>query len=220
MSVGQLTKNNFKYVGTQKKTLGINVNGSVLVCFETQDAENPNRLDPNCAEFKTIFMQFAKIENRVQCAICNLTYNPDVTKWSRTTSTPIQMVPVLILYMDGVPFSKVNGTKNVQSIQAFITKSFSTGHEMTQPMSHPQQGGYQYNNNEPQNMYGGPQQNKPSHFPEGLGKAPSLKGVIKNYKGGYMGGNETVDDEDDPRLLVPATVTPYNTPWEAEVKEF
>jgi len=203
-------------IGTRQKTLGINLQGNVFVFFKMQGCDN-------CAQFEPIFAQLSKMEGRVNCAILDITKNRDVVVWSRDTNTAITAVPVLILYINGRPHAKFNGTKNIPSIQTFITKALQTNpagssSQQFMPQSshsphppHPPQG--------QSNMYGGGygpaqhqygQQDGKFHMPE-IGAAPSMKGVIK----GYVSGNN-VEDDDEARLLVPDTVIPHNTPWEAE----
>lgn len=219
-SITFLNSHNFVVVGTRQKTLGVNLQGNVLVFFKMQG-------DNNCALFDPVFAQLSRLEGRAVCAILDVTQNRDVVMWSRTTSTPITAVPVLILYIDGRPHAKFNGTKNIPSIQAFITKalqSTSTSASQQPFMPHekapsPSQG--------PSNMYGGgyaPHQGGgggqggqgfqagKSYMPE-IGTAPSMKGIIK----GYVAGSNVEEDEDS-RLLVPDTVIPHNTPWEAEIQ--
>jgi len=214
-SITFLTSQNFVVLGTRQKSLGINVRGNVFVFFKMHDCDN-------CAQFEPVFVQLSKQEGRVTCAILDVTQNRDVVMWSRATSTPITAVPVLILYIDGRPHAKFNGTKNIPSIQGFITKALqSSGGAATHQQFMPHQ---------QQNMYGVgtgvgmgngyPAQGIPKGVPGGksympeIGSAPSMKGVIK----GYVTGNNVEEDEDT-RLIVPDTVIPHNTPWEAESRD-
>lgn len=210
-SITFLSSHQFVVIGTRQKTLGINLQGNILVFFKMQGCNN-------CSQFEPVFAQLSKQEGRVTCAIIDITQNRDVVLWSRSTSTPISAVPVLILYVNGRPRAKFSGTKNIPSIQAFITKALqadAVAAPQTPFMAH-QQGPAPAQNN----MYGGNYapgngggnfQGK-SYMPE-IGSAPSMKGVIK----GFVSGN--VEDDDDTRLLIPDTVIPHNTPWDIRESE-
>lgn len=202
-----LTPQNFVVIGTRTKTLGINLQGNVFVFFKMQGCDS-------CAQFEPIFAQLSKVDGRVTCAILDITQYREVTMWSRETSTPITAVPILILYVNGRPHAKFGGTKNIPSIQGFITKALQT----TPPTSGSQTPFMPQAAHPPANLYGGyngaaPQYGGRSRMSE-IGAAPSMKGMIK----GYSNGNN-VEDEEDQKLLVPDTVTPYNTPWESEFKD-
>ena len=206
-SINFLTSHHFVVLGTRQKTLGINVQGNVFVFFKMQGCDS-------CAQFEPIFAQLSRQEGRVNCAILDVTQNRDVVIWSRNTSTPITAVPVLILYINGRPHAKFNGTKNIPSIQGFITKALQTNPAATsQQQFMPHQPPPQHN------MYGGnyataapgaPAPSGKSDMPE-IGTTPSLKGIIKGYTTGH-----NVEEDEDSRLAVPDTVIPYNVPWETE----
>lgn len=224
---------NFVILGTQNKSLGINIQGPVLVFFKMQTSDPSN-------EFEPIFTKLAGIDNRVSYGILDVVLNKDVIIWSRSTSTPIQVVPVLILYINGRPFAKFSGTKNIPSLQSFITQALQTI-----PAGNNQQKPFMQNMGQ-SNMYGPSSSGAPSdprysmanqgQYPGGppshpnpgqpknmpnLGTAPSMKGVLKGNGStpGYTSGGGYVEDDDDSRLMVPDTVTPWNAPWEADLQQ-
>ena len=213
-SIAFLASHNFVVIGTRQKTLGINLQGNVFVFFRMHGCDS-------CAQFEPIFAKLSEIEKRVTCAILDVTQCRDVVMWSRDTSTPITAVPVLILYINGRPHAKFNGTKNISSIQAFITKAlqsnpsastqqpFMPNQQVPQPSQHNIYGG----NYTPPRGGGGSYQQGKSYMPE-IGTAPSMKGIIKGYA-----ADNNVEDDDDSKLMVPDTVIPYNAPWEAEISE-
>lgn len=215
-SITFLNSHNFVVAGTRQKTLGINIQGNIFVFFKMDGCKN-------CAQFEPIFAQLAKQEDRVTCALLNITQNREVVMWARETSTPITSVPILILYVDGRPHAKFNGTKNIPSIRKFITNALSAdSSRASQQQFMPQHQQPAAHNMSP-NMYGGarpPQGGQAGSFAPGksympeIGSAPSMKGIIK----GYAAGNNVEDDE-DARLVIPDTVIPHNTPWEAEINE-
>jgi hypothetical protein len=210
MSVVTLSHQNFSVVGTHQKTLCTNLRNVALIFFKMDGCDN-------CAQFSPIFFKLAKTDNRVSYAILNITQNKDVVIWSRQTSTPINTVPTLILYINGKPHARFNGTKNIPSLQSFITQALATpSGAAPMPAAAPQQ---QFMAAPPpQNIYGGqPPQNKQMYMPD-IGPSPSMKNMIKGGTGVYPGGAGYVEAEDENLLLAPDTVVPWNKPWETEMQ--
>jgi len=207
MSIHQLNSDNFTVVGRRSKTLNINIGGPVLVFFKMQGCGG-------CAAFEPIFGQLALQDVRVSYAIVDLTRARDVITKSRDTSTPIQTVPFIMLYVDGRPHAKYNGKKTISSIKSFIARAL---HQQAPPSSSSfMRGGsslYGGGRGGPTSGHAGYAHQRPDEkvwMPDV--KQPNLKGVIKGG-GGYARLGE-VDEEDDDKLLVPAQVIPHNTPWE------
>lgn len=181
------------------RTLGIKVKGLVLVLFKLSD-------DGNSRKFEPTFAKLSMLDKRVYYGIVDIGNYPNIIRKSKDSSTPINGIPTLILYIEGKPHAKFNGSNNIESIQDFMTKALN----MKPPQPHPPQ----------QNMYG-VSNGAPSdpryakNVPEHLGRAPSLKGTIK----GYNVNQGFVEEDDDPKLTVPSNVTPWNVPWEAELHE-
>ncbi len=210
MSIPFLSSENFVVMGRQNKVLGINVPGNVLVFFKIQG-------DPNCTDFEPVFVQLSHKEDRVTYATLDVKQNREVIKSSRETTTAIETVPLLILYINGRPHAKFSGTKNVPSIRNFITKALQTNMSNT---SAPRQQFMSGNaGGVPTGGGRGIQTSAKSYIPD-IGTAPSMKGVIKGAgksggSTGYISGMN-VEEEEEPRLLIPDSVIPHNTPWEAE----
>lgn len=203
--INVLTTQHFVLIGNKSKSLGINVNGNVLVYFKISG-------DPNCNAFEPVFVKLAANENRAMLAILDIQQNQQVFKMAKESSTPLMAVPLLILYVNGRPHAKFNGTKNISSLQGFITKALKA--TAPQPKATPS------TFMPSQNMYGGggmqyQQQGSQKGWNPEIGKPPSLKGVVKN---GYAQGNN-VEEEEEQKLMVPDTVIPHNTPWEVEFQE-
>lgn len=211
MSINFLTAENFVVMGTKQKILAINVPGNVLVFFKMQK-------DNYCAEFEPIFASLARKEKRVNFAVLNITENREVVISSRDTNTPITAVPVIILYINGRPHAKFNGTKNIPSIQNFITKALQASSASSAPPPRHQQFMPPPSNGRVRQELDDHQQgvNGKAWVPD-IGAAPSMKGIIKGAGGrsGYAQGMN-VEDEDEPRLMIPDTVIPHNAPWEAD----
>lgn len=210
-----LTSRNFIVVGSRQKTLGIDLPGNVLVFFKMAGCNN-------CKLFEPVFADLSNQESRVEHAILDVTQNKEVVIWSRETSTPIQAVPVLILYINGRPHAKFNGTKNIPSVQNFITKALqsqgtSAPTQQTQFMASPAaaaaagRGGGMYGSAPSAAQANASHQQGKPWMPE-IGTAPSMKGIVK----GAGAPRGFVEDEEDQHLLIPDSVVPHNRPWEAE----
>lgn len=221
--IQQLNTHNFMILGRQTKTLGTNIPGNMLVLFKMTNCQN-------CATFEPIFVELANSDRRVSYGIANISNNTEIVKMSRETSTPIAAVPFLILYINGRPHAKFNGTKSVSNLQTFITKALQNIGSAPQPPPGAQNQQFM---GQSTNMYGGynvaktsygmvpghagpthpQQQQRENYWKPEIGNAPSMNGVIR----GNMLGPQ-VEDEDDNKLLIPDTVVPYNTPWEVEYR--
>jgi len=233
MSVHQLTSQNFQVVGRSRQTLNINAPGNVLVFFKMDGC-------PGCAAFEPIFYQLAGQERRVNYAVANLTNCREVISMSRSTTTPIQTVPFIILYVNGSPFAKYNGKKNIPALKSFVGKALAKA--PSGPSSPPQggfmpqqappqqrgmygSGGYQHPQMAPRrgqsgyNQQHGPQQADGGRvwMPE-MDKAPSLTGIVKGDGSSQYAYLNDLDEEDEERLLLPGQVTPHNVPWEGAYK--
>src|ERR1700722_12777919 len=90
-----LTVQNFTFTGRNTKQLSINVPGSVLVYFKLEN-------DEYCQDFDPIFKALTKKDGRVNYAVLDVAANKQVVNMSRETNTPIQGVPHLILYINGI----------------------------------------------------------------------------------------------------------------------
>ncbi len=194
MSVYTLTSEHFSIQGSKQKILRVNLPGAYLIFFSMYG-------DGNCLQFEPIFSQLSTIERRVKFAIIDIKQYRDVTIMSKETNLPITSVPMLAIYVDGIPKAKFNGSRNVQSIQGFITKVFQSSPPPQQFSSGPP----------PPNIYGGhPDHSHPGksgrhHAPEI--SPPSMKGALK---GGHTG---MVEQEEDLVLQTPDDIVPHNTPW-------
>lgn len=234
-SISFLDSSNFVLIGNQNKSLGVNISGPLLVFFKMPSS-------PPCQEFEPTFAKLSGTDKRVSYGVIDVQRHKDVVLWSRNTSTPITGVPILILYLNGKPHAKFNGTKNIPSLQNFISQALQTvsapsGQKSFMP-SGTGRGDNMYGGGAPppmdpryqmagsQGQYPGgasPPGGTPSpgkNMPE-IGRAPSMKGVLKGAgpPAGYSVGGNYVEDDDNPRLMVPDSVTPWNAPWEAELQQ-
>lgn len=205
MSITQLSSRNFTVKGTQRKLLGINVQGSVLLLFVADKS-------PGCDTFIPIFNNLSNIEQRVRCMIVNISHNRDVIAMSRQTVRPITKTPTLMFYNNGTPIANLSKL-DLRSIQSTITHIQSTREFMNsqqtgvavhrQPVSQFVQ--QPRHRQQTQSMYGGPPQAPKTIYQPEIGQMPNMKGMI--------GGNY-VDDDEDTRLERPESIIPHNVPWE------
>ena len=85
-----------------------------IVLFYTDDCDQ-------CKIIKPIVMQFL---NRFPVQICMVNvYDPDSTnliQLSQKTSTPLQHVPFIVFYINGIPFKKFDGNYTFNNFDTFL----------------------------------------------------------------------------------------------------
>lgn len=225
MAPHHLSGGNFHLVGHHRKTLNINIPGSILLLFKSPHCTG-------CQAFEPIFYNLANRDQRVQYGVVDITMSPEVIQMSRMTSHPIERTPTLFLYIDGNPYAKYNGKKNMESIISFINTIEQSGKlssgQMAQRQFVPQGniyggggGGGPPQINQSQ-FVGQPQpQQEPKYWAPEMDNGPSLQSAVKgsqNTQYAFLGNHE--EDEDEERLLLPDEVTPHNVPWEGSYKKF
>jgi thiol-disulfide isomerase/thioredoxin len=207
MAFHQLTSKNFRVSGVQKKTLDIDIGGKIFLFIKAEGC-------PGCASFFPIFQELARTDRRVGYAIVDIStpIEKAIVRMSRDTTTPIEAVPLILMYNNGSPIAKYKGRKNIPDIQNFITTILRVIEESHPPPTRsfvhdtpkgpyppPQQYGGSYG-------AGGYRNDSGTFYPEtSAGKQPSNSFL-----------NEVEDDDDT--LLSPTEVTPYNTPWKSDLK--
>lgn len=204
MSVHQLTTQNFHVAGQQTQSLSINYSGNVLVLFKLQDC-------PGCAAFEPVFHQLAREETRVVFAVLDLAINRDVGQMSRSTTTPIQKVPHLILYIQGRPHARFTGAqKTFPAIRNFISDALQSSQQNLQQQQH---------SFVQQNIYGGPQQAPRGFMPEIQPPKQAIR--MAQGLGGYAHPSmQQQCDSDNPNcLMMPNQIVPHNIPWETEKRD-
>ena len=207
MSVHQLSTQNFYVVGNQRQSLNIDYSGNVLVLFKVQECQG-------CAAFEPVFLQLSREEKRASIAILDLTYNREIVHMSRHTTTPIQKVPKLILYVQGRPHARFKGDKTLQSLRNFITDAL----QVTQQQPSQQ---HTFVQQQPQqNLYGGPPpQGRAAYMPD----IQPPKQAINMAQG--IGGHahpsmqQQCDPDDTECLMIPDQIIPHNMPWESDFKK-
>lgn len=97
-----------------EKLLCTHVNqGLVLVLFYSTQCEH-------CKNAIPIFRQLPQIVHGCSFGMINVSTNAKVVHLSRSTISPIQYVPFIILYVNGEPYYKYKGAITLPDIQNFI----------------------------------------------------------------------------------------------------
>jgi thiol-disulfide isomerase/thioredoxin len=213
---------NFAVIGRERKVLGTNVNGTVLVLFKITG-------DPNCSSFEPIFAKLATKEKRVTFAVLDIQQHRNIVNASHQTITPITGVPLLILYINGTPKAKYNGARTEQGINTFLNKALTDLSSTPAPppqqqfMTHTPSSASQQFHTQPEkhtNMYGGSGQQNKIYEPK-FDNVPSMKNVIRGG-GGYSRVNQNPGgaDDDGEKMLMPDGIIPHNKPWVADYESF
>lgn len=193
-----LSSQNFNVVGNPKRTLRVNVDGNLLVFFKMESCGA-------CSQFLPIFNQFSSQENKVKCAIADISQDRNIINMSRSTTTPINAVPFIVLYVNGAPLAKYNGQRTITAMKSFLAKALGQHQNQTQQ-----------NNNFMSNYQQKEDYSSQNYYSPEMGNNPQAKfrGDGHNYSG-------FVDEEDDDeeKLLMPTQVTPHNVPWESSYKK-
>lgn len=204
MAFHQLSSKNFRLSSGSKRTLDIDVGGKILLFIKMDGC-------PGCSSFYPIFQELSKLDKRVNYVIFDITNpsNKQVVAMSRESTTPIESVPLILIYNDGSPVAKYKGKKTFEGVQGFITailKVIESAPSKPQQRSFMQDTPSQYN----YSTYNQPSESK-VYMPETGSSAQS------KYQKQNTNLSEIDDDED--YLLVPDEITPYNTPWKSDYKK-
>ena len=114
----------------------------------------------------------------------NLTNNKDFILKSRSSTTPIDNLPYILIYANNNPKAKMKGNISIPTIEQFINGVIQQTPVRTPP-SFVQQ----------QNMYGGPQNH---------GYQQPAYNIV---------GEDPIDEEDDRVVLSPKDKVAHNMPW-------
>lgn len=87
----------------------------LLVLFYSTQCEHCKRAIP-------IFRQLPQVIHGCSFGMINVSTNARVVHMSRSTISPIQYVPLVILYVNGEPFYKYKGALTLPDIQKFVVQ--------------------------------------------------------------------------------------------------
>lgn len=76
----------------------------------------------HCPLLKESFKELEKHigDTNIQLGIINLTLYKDVVHLSQATTTPIKYVPLILFYIDGIPYKEFSGNGTVENLINFI----------------------------------------------------------------------------------------------------
>lgn len=128
-SIYMINGNSFQVVkrpDTNKPTLAIKQrHGTTLILFYSTTCQY-------CHEMMNKFEELSTIISNCVFATCNIGDNMEVAEQSQYTDTPITYVPLLVLYINGLPYVRFNGDEDVPTLRDIITK---TTNELTHQIS-------------------------------------------------------------------------------------
>jgi thioredoxin family protein len=217
MSLHGLSATNFKVIVDPRsnlKHLTITVQGIVVVFFKKTGCQG-------CAVLEPVYSQISAEDKRLVFCIIDLQYNASVTSMARDTSTPIQTVPQIFMYVNGRPHAKFRGQRNAQAVKAFINDAIIS---IPQPQQQPM---YNANafvpSNVGQNMYGG------NNYAQGPTYSPEVnvpRQASQLAHGGHVAMSshpsmqQQCDPDDENCLMVPQNSIPHNLPWESDFRKY
>lgn len=221
MAIGKLSSRNFSVSGTTKKTMNLlGVQGQALVFFK---ADN-NRCKGSAA-FEPEFLRLAS-NNNMFYGIANVSEFREIPMMAKNTNTPILAVPLVIYYIEGVPKVKFNAQsltiKNITSSIAKIQDEMHQQQQYQQQAPQQQQHGY-YAPAQPKGNNPFLQQTQFNFAHTGAsrpgGKSHAPRGFYYPSELGQDDRKSLFNIDDlDTQLEIPGNVTPYNTPWQNEIK--
>jgi hypothetical protein len=93
--------------------------GNCLILYYTNECRF-------CKPLLEVFRVLSRSKLPSNFGIINLTNNMNIVALSKRTSKPIEYVPLMIFYVDGMPLMEYNGEKDIESISKFIVQITTT----------------------------------------------------------------------------------------------
>jgi hypothetical protein len=111
-----LTAEDFQlFRGTKGNIMGTTIPGFSLILFYSTQ----------CSHCQTLIPIFKKLPGTVggcQFGMINVSHNKSCIMMSRKTIDPIQVVPYIILYVNGKPYMRYKGPQDAKEIARFIVE--------------------------------------------------------------------------------------------------
>lgn len=79
-----------------------------------------------CQQLIPIFKRIGELVPGCQIAMINVSLNKQIISSSQQTITPIKYVPLIILYVNGIPYMEYTDQYNIESIRTFIVNVYKT----------------------------------------------------------------------------------------------
>lgn len=80
----------------------------------------------HCQKLIPIFKRLPDIVPGCQIAMVNVSIHKNLVSISQQTITPIEYVPLIILYVNGIPHMEYSDAYNIESIRKFILEVYAT----------------------------------------------------------------------------------------------
>jgi len=116
MSIYYLSADEFS---VEDRKLAIALPGTALVMYTTKTCTH-------CIKFIPEYKMLPKRITGVTVAICDLDDNRGISRMSQSTVTPIDKVPKIMLYVNGLPKAIYSGVRTNNEIIKFIQEVLST----------------------------------------------------------------------------------------------
>lgn len=111
-----LTSDDFQlFRGTKGSIMGTSIPGFSLILFYSTQCEHCQTLIP-------IFKRLPGTVGGCQFGMINVSHNKSCVMMSRKTIAPIQVVPYIILYVNGKPYMRYKGPQDAKEIARFIVE--------------------------------------------------------------------------------------------------
>jgi thiol-disulfide isomerase/thioredoxin len=212
MAIRQIGTENFFVSGNQ---MNLNLAGNTLVFFKSEQCQG-------CAAFEPVFNQLSREDQRVTYATVDLSYHRNIVQMSKPTTTTIQKVPHLILYVQGRPHARFSGERNIKGLRDFLAGVMKTIPQYPQHPQHSQPQQNQVSFIAPQNnMYGG--QSVTGHQTMAMPDIAPPRQAARMATGGgpsqaHPSMQNQCDPDDEDCMLMPSHIIPHNMPWESDYK--
>lgn len=209
MTLYKITSNNFQLIG---KSLQINIPDNIMVMFKQQGCVGCNAAEP-------AFSQLANSNRRVSYGVIDLTNDKQIISWSRGSTTPIEKVPMFVLYVQGRPHAKFKGTsKTLETLDNFLMGALSTVQQQQVVYTTPPN-----INNQPSqfvnpNLYGGHNHIEPQLPPQQQSRndsrnsGPGMPSVHPSMQ------NQCAEDDED-CLMKLSGIYAKNMPWDVAINK-
>lgn len=117
MPIYSLKPENFSL---QKNVLTVKIQSPILIFFKMPSCHW-------CKAFEPKFSEIAASETDIKFAVCDLGINKKIVQLSRASSTPINAVPALLFYNNGMPVAKYSGSSfDTGSVRNFLHKALAS----------------------------------------------------------------------------------------------
>ena len=118
-----LTSDDFQlFRGTKGSVMGNSIPGFSLILFYSTQCEHCQTLIP-------IFKRLPGTVGGCQFGMINVSHNKTCIMMSRKTIAPIQVVPYIILYVNGKPYMRYKGPQDAKEISRFIVEVSQRAHK-------------------------------------------------------------------------------------------